>query len=552
MTRSIVIGCLVGMGLCGFGADAAKKPKGSGQKPAVLKIGEREGEVSGAVEVSDKSRKWTFVPVEKGSSPLPIAAIKEEGHSWDEMGPVSFPKFWIAEKMVTERDFAEVMGRPVREGHAPNQPVKEIEWSEALTYCERFTAKYAAQLPKNTFVSIPTLFEWGHAVKRLDGKTDLRGEVGTFLFSGDSPMFLHSAWKKDAAKKTEDFAVEAYLILRRYKHPFVGLRPVLIPVDGTSDAEGNLIHYRSVILVRHGFNAEGLAHFELALARGKLSADVAKSTRKTIKKLKQDEHHYDLEDWSGLVALSCAFAERKGYAINPYAGAWQMSALLGSEEDEETADAYRKAGIEGKLVRIADLPREIQADQNIGEEDQVLDPEKDEFHTVTITPDVRVQTLTCDFTGDGVKDLVVELYGRGGADGQNYLFYMKRADGKYEKVHFLQTVGLMALPKRGGGACAFLDVQKDKYPILSVRLLEFKNGKPMYEDANPDPFFMFDAGDSERSIYQPAPFINDYAWYMLISLNIWSPPLFWPWEQGKVRKWEEGKGKREKGRGSDE
>ena len=76
------------------------------------------------------------------------------------MEPVSFPRFWIAGKMVTERDFAVVMGREIRKERNPDQPVTDIEWSEALAYCERFTAKYAAQLPKNTIVSIPTLFEW--------------------------------------------------------------------------------------------------------------------------------------------------------------------------------------------------------------------------------------------------------------------------------------------------------------------------------------------------------------------------------------------------------
>jgi len=63
-----------------------------------------------------------------------------------------------------------------------------------------------------------------------------------------------------------------------------------------------------------------------------------------------------------------------------------------------------------------------------------------------------VQTLSCDFTGDGYMDLVVELAGRATEDGELYGFFERLPEKKDEYRLIgepICTVGMCALPGEG-------------------------------------------------------------------------------------------------------
>ena len=122
---------------------------------------------SGRLTVRDGGREWTFVAVE-GESRLNLSQDDESGGKrGGAPDKVTMPRFWIATEPVTEGDFAEWMGREVPEGKSANQAVAEIEWEEAVECCARFTERYAKQLPRGVFATLPTSQEWMHAVKVL-------------------------------------------------------------------------------------------------------------------------------------------------------------------------------------------------------------------------------------------------------------------------------------------------------------------------------------------------------------------------------------------------
>ena len=128
-------------------------------------------------------QEWRFVAVE-GTSQLPLSYMRTGDEATrTNLVPVTMPKFWIAERMVTEGEFAALMGRNIRDGRTAEHSLADIEWEDALHYCEKFTAKYSKELPENTFASMPTMHEWSHAVNVLDRKLDLSDAVGTFLFT---------------------------------------------------------------------------------------------------------------------------------------------------------------------------------------------------------------------------------------------------------------------------------------------------------------------------------------------------------------------------------
>ena len=66
------------------------------------------------VEIAGEGMMWRFVSVE-GTSQLPLEFMRT-GENREKREPVTIDRYWIAEKMVTEGEFAAVTGRKVRDG----------------------------------------------------------------------------------------------------------------------------------------------------------------------------------------------------------------------------------------------------------------------------------------------------------------------------------------------------------------------------------------------------------------------------------------------------
>lgn len=503
------------------------------------KSSKRTVSADGVVEIVDGLRTWRFLPVD-GISNLPLEFMMT-GANKTNLVAVSMPKFWISDTMVTEEDFARLTGSRIRPNRKPGAPLCNVEWEDALDWCEQFTKKHAAKLPADAVVSMPTMIEWSHAVKTLEGKADLCGEVGTFLFTGNQyGGYLATLGKFN--REDFDLAVDLLFVQKRMRQKVTGLRPVLVAWNGgATSVDGkkidNTMVSRGGLLATVGYYNRAKVYLKKLIAEGGLSSEDREQAEKALA-YAEESHDNDVEDWSGLVARAASFAKEKGYVVSPFAEAWQCFAALGSEKNSSVASAYGKYGIFGGFIRIGELPREVRSDQLLGETHGFVAFNKDkpaEEVEVSITTDTMVQALSCDFTGDGRKDLVVEQYGSVGSGGYWYNFYEKKADGCYTNVLDLQTVGLCALPSTSGKGCAFIHVAKESNPVLNVRFLRFVNGKPVFENANRKPIYMLDA--CEDRIYIAAPFIGagfGLGWSYLEGQGVWYRPVFWPWKQGKV------------------
>ncbi len=511
----------------------------------------------GPVEIVDADgHRWHFVPV-AGTSDLPLERMTQSlTNSLEKTTPVTISPFWIADRMATEGDFATIMGRAVRPGRSPDQTLVDIDWLEAVEFCDKFTQACSAQLPSNCFVSIPTTLEWGHAATLLGCPSWMKTREGTFLFTRTATAsllqttgrFLMEILGLEGTGDLVEIDYDSVLpstfanVGKRQKRNFTGLRPVLVSKTGGIVTAGgeeldNTVVARGVLLTELG--CFGRAREVLSdLLRTVPLSDGQKDRAVDALQFAQRKHPYDIEDWTGLVALSAEYAESRGFAVSPFAEHWQKLGTQDSMEDADVATAYAAAGIVGKWVRIGDLPAELQAEQPVGETDTILTlAGEDVVHLeYEITPDTEVQVLECDFTGDGRLDLVVEEFASVGSDGYHYGFHEQLPDGTYTNRLSLQVVGLCALPPEDGGACGFIVVEKVENPVLAVQLLTFPDGEPTLEAAHPRGFAMNDADHAQ--IYPQAPFIGagyGLGWSILQGSGIWYRPLFWPWRPGHVQ-----------------
>ena len=527
---------------------------------AVLAVGAgvmwKKGSSAAPIEVVDAGgHRWRFVPVD-GTSELPLDyMIRGDKDAPEKTEPVRMPVFWIADRLATEGDFATVMGRAVRPGRSPEAPLVDIEWEEAVDFCEKFTQACSSQFPPDCFATLPTTLEWAHAAKLLGCPDWMKPREGSLLFTRNAEGgFLHTfglflpevlgiAGSGDLVQIDYDSVLPSTFanIGKRQKRDFAGVRPVLVSRSGGTIVSGgkeidNSVVSRGVILTECGILDRARKSLAEALRSDRLTDEERDRAARALR-YAEEEHEYDVEDWSGLVALAAGFAESRGFAVSPFAGHWQK---LGAAdmEDGGVAEAYAAAGIAGKWVRIGDLPGEVQAVQPLGGTGTILSLAEDgvDEHQFDITPDIEVQVLECDFTGDGRKDLVVEEFDSVGSDGYCYDFFEQRPDGSWTNLLSLQCVGLCALPPENGGGCGFIVVEKVENPVLAVRLLTFKDGEASLEEAHGKAFAMIDAYGG--GIYPKAPFIGagyGMGWNILQGHGIWYRSLFWPWTPGRVQ-----------------
>lgn len=501
-------------------------------------------------------QEWRFVAVE-GASQLPLGYMRTgDEAARTNLVSVTMPKFWIAERMVSEGEFAALMGRKIRDGRTAEQPLADIEWENALHYCEKFTAKYSKELPENTFASMPTMHEWSHAVNVLDGKLDLSDAVGTFLFTMNqfAGVIVTSGTFESQKESDFDLAVDLGILPKRACQSFIGLRMVLVSWDGGQLIAGNehtdnRVVSRGSVLTTYGLWDDAEMHLKQAIAKGRLSLD-DKSRAEDMLEFVEHEHEYDFEDWSGLVSRAAVFAEKKGYAPRPYTDSWQWLEYEGGKEHPGIVSEYSKAGIVGEWIKIGDLPETIRKDQCVGDDGHILifqDVGDEPFkYSYTVTESNLVQVLKCDFTGDGIEDMVVEDFLSVGSGGYWYTFYEATEDGGFKKVDSegmhegVQLVGLCAIPRIDGKGCGFIVIGKESNPVLTASILSVKDGKFVWDSVAEKSVYMLDA--RADTIYMPAPFIGagyGIGFRLLESQGKWYRPVFWPWKQGEVQGFEQ-------------
>lgn len=494
----------------------------------------------GNIEIVDGEHKWRFVSVE-GTSQLPIEYMCT-GKNFEKRWPVTMDRYWIADKMVTEGEFAMVMGRRIRDGRKACDVLTDIEWEEALFFCERFSQRYSDKLPKGFIASMPMMTEWAHAVGTATGrlKDSFKNSVGTFLFTASADGgFLHTI---TGAKNDADIMVKYQKISKRGRSSSVGLRMVLVSADkgemfADKELQDNTILSRGCLLAGYGYVNQAKKIAERLSGNGKVHEMFSNRLSRLIECV-NEEQQYVLEDWDGMIRVAAALAEKKGFETKPYAEGW-ANRYRGSEEDADIVAAYRKAKIYGGFLKIGDLPEVVRKVQYVGEKDYISiysdNGQELCYYEYTVSESNLVQVLMCDFTGDGKADMVVEDCRSIGSDGYNYSFYEKSGAGNYKCIDSMQFVGLCVLPRKNGNGCGFLVIKKDSNPILRVNLVTFKDGKLTCEPVAKKPFYMLDA--KQDYIYNMAPFIGagyGMGWRMLEGRGTWFSPLYWPWKPGFV------------------
>lgn len=319
--------------------------------------GEKSANKAAQLTIRDGDKEWTFAPVD-GTSRLNLAEIMEteEGQN-GKHDVITMPLYWIAEKPVTEGDFALWMGRNVREGRSAEQPLSEIEWEEALACCERFTSRYAAQLPRGVFATMPTSQEWAHAVKVLDYPDWLDGETGTFLFTRNQyGGFLCAPGRRLPIQY--DLATTLVTVPKRGKREFAGLRLALVDIKGgeiLSNGEpfDNTMVSRGTILTTYGMLEPAKRQLEHVLVAGQLSPDQRERAEGALA-FARKEHDTGFEDWNGFVELAARSAEKMGFETQPYATLWSLLSADADMENETVVEAYAGKGIFGEeALRLA-------------------------------------------------------------------------------------------------------------------------------------------------------------------------------------------------------
>ncbi len=75
--------------------------------------------------------------------------------------------FWIGKYEVTQRLYKKVMGENPSEFPNKRNPVEQVSWKDAMTFCEKLTERerQADRLPEDYYYRLPTEAEWEYAAK---------------------------------------------------------------------------------------------------------------------------------------------------------------------------------------------------------------------------------------------------------------------------------------------------------------------------------------------------------------------------------------------------
>jgi formylglycine-generating enzyme required for sulfatase activity len=112
-----------------------------------------------------------FVQIPAGSFPMGSPAEEKSRHKWEgPVHPVRITRpFYLGVVPVTQSQYLQLVSRnpsyftPTR-GGAPDFPVEQLSWDEAVTFCERLTA-LAAETAHCRIYRLPTEAEWEYACR---------------------------------------------------------------------------------------------------------------------------------------------------------------------------------------------------------------------------------------------------------------------------------------------------------------------------------------------------------------------------------------------------
>jgi len=83
------------------------------------------------------------------------------------------PTLWVGKYEVTQKEYQKLTHMNPSAFRGDDHPVDSVTWNDAMTFCQKLTAKEKAQLPTGFSYSLPTEKQW----EMLAGNTDIKSAV---------------------------------------------------------------------------------------------------------------------------------------------------------------------------------------------------------------------------------------------------------------------------------------------------------------------------------------------------------------------------------------
>lgn len=492
-----------------------------------------------------------------GRSKLPLQYLYSRENK-DSLIDVSAPRYWIGRYEVSQKQYTAVMGIRPSEAKDERLPVTNIRWRDAVEFCDRLNEVALGEIPSGYRFDLPTMIEWAHAY--------VGGTSGDFRYSGSDDIDA-VAWhgiERDAGTVEFDalhlpglklpnavnaydmsgnvaeyvFVADAkggnvrmggsYMWPARYcelcgavgvpldgKGCDLGFRVALVQMgardpDGKSCAMGT----KGRVLLRSGCSGLARKYLSLALEQNGLTAEESKLLNDDW--LKADRAYgYFAVTWTELMSTLKERLAGQGYQTDEVFRFWGAD----SRSDECRAlraaakDMYRRHGVFGMNVAIADLPKEVTS--------------------LFASAVGRVQAVLCDFTGDGRGDLIVELAGCSDPSGVLYGFFERRKEGYVLLGKPVRTIGMCVIPKERGGVVALVLIKRTDTTLSAgvIDSTQLDKGTCLRIAWLLDRSFMLDGLDGAGMVSR-LPFMGERSpeRIRVIDEGAYARPLCWVWK----------------------
>jgi len=495
-----------------------------------------------------------------GTSSLPLQYLYA-GKNKENLTRVSAPTYWIGKFEVSQKQYAAVMGEVPFAAKDDRLPVTNVKWKDAVEFCNRLNHVVKGEIPAGYRFDLPTMVEWAHAycggvtnVCKYSGSDeldtvawhgvghenntvsysslhlpglksanairayDMSGNVAEYVFitdvkGGSVRMGGSYMWPERYCELCGSVAVAKDSV-----YPDLGFRVVLVRTAARDpDGKAYSMATKGRILLRSGCAA--LAREYLSEALGLDGLTSAEEKRLNDEWVKADlACGYDVGTWDELLTTLGVKLEGLGYQANEILRFWRTDPAAAEYNSLCTAAAklYRREEIYGMRVNVTDLPKEV----------------TDRIASKTAQ---KVQAVFCDFTGDGLGDLIVELAGQTDPAGDLYGFFERRREGGYVLVgEPIRTVGMCVIPASEPGKKIFIAMIKRTDEVLAPGALDCTqvDGKPCLRIAWPLER-SYGLSELDKGDFDPrVPFMGKRNWNRIRSIaeGNYKRPLCWPWK----------------------
>lgn len=495
-----------------------------------------------------------------GQSRIPLKYLYT-GEDKDMLADISSPTYWIGKFEVSQKQYEAVMGEnPSKVQDDERLPVTNVKWKDAVEFCDRLNEVVRGDIPEGYRFDLPTMVEWAHAYTggttnalRYSGSDDLesvawhgvgidtnRIESGSVHFPGLKSANALKAFDMSGNVAEYVFIADAKggnismggsfmgaeqacelcgfsRVARDASNRDLGFRVALVQT-WARDPGGKMgaLGIKGRTLLRSGCPALARKYLAQALEQEGLSAEESRMLNSEW--VKADlACGYDVGTWPDLLQTLSKTLGGLGYRAGEYLQFWHADQAAAGFEAlrKRTADLYRRHGIFGRQVEVSDLPKEIAAKFSSSTRD-------------------RVQVVLCDFTGDGLDDLVVELLGQADPDGELYGFFERQREGGYALVgEPIRVVGMCVVPAEQG-APVFLVMLKRTHDVLSAGVIDCTviNGKSCLRIAWPLERSYGLREFAGEAVDQRLPFMGrrNRAHIRNLAEGNYQRPLCWPWK----------------------